>query len=186
MKDMKSYKITISGQLGSGKTTVCKILIDKLGYEFVSTGAMQRKIAEKYNMTTVELNRFSEIHKEIDEQIDNMNKEFGKKPENLIIDSRMAWHFIPNSFKVRLTVDPDVAAERIYTDKTRTKEVYNTIVDARRKIEDRRNSETKRYKQLYKVELDDDENFDITVDTTNISAEEVANLILDAFNKWKS
>ena len=37
--------ITITGRLGSGKSTVCRILADKDGYEIYSTGKIHRQIA---------------------------------------------------------------------------------------------------------------------------------------------
>ena len=43
--------ITISGMLGSGKSTVAKLLAQKLGYEYYSTGNAQREIAKKKAMT---------------------------------------------------------------------------------------------------------------------------------------
>ena len=43
----KANIITISGALGSGKSTVMKLLAADLGYDTYSTGAAQRKIALK-------------------------------------------------------------------------------------------------------------------------------------------
>jgi cytidylate kinase len=49
-------------------------------------------------MTTTELNKYSETHPEIDAEIDSTFKSLTNS-ENLIVDSRLAWFFIPNSFK---------------------------------------------------------------------------------------
>ena len=40
-------KITISGPIGSGKSTVSKILAAKLGYKHYSIGGFMRDIAKK-------------------------------------------------------------------------------------------------------------------------------------------
>ena len=101
---MKAEKISITGDLGSGKSTVGKILSSKLNYDYYSTGAIQRKIASKYNITTLELNKRSELNTEIDNEIDSWTISLGKSKKRIIVDSRLAWHFIPDSFKVYLTV----------------------------------------------------------------------------------
>ena len=49
--------ITITGNLGSGKSTICKILEDKFGFEIYSTGKVQRELARQMNMTTLEMNQ---------------------------------------------------------------------------------------------------------------------------------
>ena len=40
-------KISLAGDLGSGKSTVAKILIEALGAEYYSTGSLVRQIAER-------------------------------------------------------------------------------------------------------------------------------------------
>ena len=94
MKD----KISLAGDLGSGKSTVSKIIIDRLGAEYYSTGAIVRSVAEKHGMTVVELNKYMETHPEIDHEIDDGLKALSEVDKLLIIDSRMAWHFAEKSF----------------------------------------------------------------------------------------
>ncbi len=65
-------KITIAGALGSGKSSVSQELCRKLGYEYISTGKLQRKIASKYNIDSLELNKLAEKDKTIDNKIDSM------------------------------------------------------------------------------------------------------------------
>ena len=48
--------ITITGKLGSGKSTVCKLIAEKHGYEIFSTGAIQREVAKELGITPLELN----------------------------------------------------------------------------------------------------------------------------------
>ena len=98
--------ITISGMLGSGKSTVARLLADKLGYTYYSTGDAQREIARARGVTTLELNRIADTDPTIDEAIDGVFKRFNAVPnKNFVIDSRMAFFFIPNSLKVKLNVD---------------------------------------------------------------------------------
>ena len=93
-------KISLAGDLGSGKSTVSAILIERLGAKYYSTGAIVRSIADSRNMTVVELNKYMETHPEIDHEIDAGIAALSESPESLIIDSRMAWHFTKGTFKV--------------------------------------------------------------------------------------
>ncbi|MDJ0842064.1 MAG: dephospho-CoA kinase, partial [Acidobacteriota bacterium] len=113
----KAYpKMTLTGDLGSGKSAVSRLLEADTGYPIYSTGKIQREIAAKHGMTTLELNKYAETHREIDDEIDDFSRNLGKRDESVIVDSRLAWFFIPNSFKIYLKVDPDEAVNRIMGD----------------------------------------------------------------------
>ena len=108
-----AVKISLAGDLGSGKSTVANILIEKLGAEYYSTGAIVRSIAARHGMSVVELNVYMETHPEIDNEIDNGLVELGKSDKSMVIDSRMAWHFTKGTFKVYLSTDVETSALRI-------------------------------------------------------------------------
>ncbi|MDR1813231.1 MAG: cytidylate kinase family protein [Tannerella sp.] len=169
--------ITITGDLGSGKSTVSAILCRRLGYDYINTGKIQREIADRYGMTTVELNRYSETHPEIDAEIDATFKSLNDA-SNIIIDSRLAWFFVPDSFKVFLTVELQVAAERIASDLLRTSEKYSSVEEAIENIISRKSSENKRYMELYGADCSDLANFDLVLDTSFLTPEEAAEYII--------
>jgi len=175
--------ISITGDLGSGKSTVSHLLRERLGYDYVYTGNIQREIAKRYNMTTLELNKYSETHPEIDEEIDTTFKSLNDSA-HLIVDSRLAWFFIPKSFKIFLKTDLAVSAQRISSDIWRETENYASQDDAIDKIVARKESEIKRYMNLYGVDCSDLSNFDLVIDTSYISPEEVANIIIAEYNTW--
>ena len=110
---MKSVKISLAGDLGSGKSTVGKLLAARFGAEVYSTGTIQRAIALEMGMTTLQLNQYMETHPEIDGKIDDGLRALEGTEKNLVIDSRMAWHFVPSSFSVYMAADPYVSAARI-------------------------------------------------------------------------
>jgi cytidylate kinase len=172
--------ITITGDLGSGKSTVSAILCRRLGYEYINTGKIQRDIAARYGMTTVELNRYSETHPEIDAEIDATFKSLNGT-SGLVIDSRLAWFFIPDSLKVFLAVDIKVAAARIAADMLRTSEQYTSAEEAVHNIMDRKASENKRYMELYGADCSNLANFDLIIDTSLLTPEQTAEQILEAF-----
>lgn len=179
-----SWIITLTGDLGSGKGTVSEIIKNKYGFKTYSTGDVQRQIAARYNMTTLELNKYSDTHPEIDDEIDGCFRELANSTENLIIDSRMAWHFIPNSFKVYLKVDIEIAANRIINASRGNVESYSSIEEAKDKIIERKNSENNRFMEKYGVDCANMGNFDLIVDSSNMNPEEVANFIIESAKNY--
>lgn len=179
------YKLCISGDLGSGKSTVAKYLIEKYGFETFATGAYQREMAKRLNMTTLELNKYAETHPEIDREIDGKLTEVGREEGNKIFDSRMAWHFVENSFKVYLQCDLDVAASRIFNDSKRGKtEAYSSIEHAKQFIVDRRSSEIVRYKEKYDADIMDMNNYDLVLDASYDTPEVIAEKLYSEMKKF--
>jgi cytidylate kinase len=183
---MKEFpKISLTGDLGSGKSHVSRLLSKALGYKIISTGVIQREIAEKMNMTTLELNEYTKTHPEIDDEIDGTITHMQSLKESFIFDSRLAWHFAPESFKVYLSVDPEEAAKRIFND-TRTSETYETVEDAMQKIQARRKSELIRFKEYYGIDYGNLSNYDLVINTSNITPEEVCGQITEKFAAWRN
>lgn len=179
-----STKITITGDLGSGKSAVSKILCEKTGFEYVSTGRIQRQLAQELGLDTLEMNRRADTDPTIDQRIDGIFVDLGKDAKGYIVDSRMAWFFLPESFKVYLQADVAVAAERILNDPTRKSEEYETKEEAIRKILARKESENNRFLVKYGADCGNLHNFDLVLDTTRRSPEQVAALILKSV-LWK-
>lgn len=176
-------KISLAGDLGSGKSTVSDILIKLLDAEYYSTGALVRAIAEKHGMTVVELNRYMETHPEIDHEIDDGLKALSSENRRLIIDSRMAWHFTEGTFKVYLSTDIETSAIRIMNAQRRGEHaatLEETIADTKA----RRESEKKRYSEQYGVDIKDLSNYSLIVDTTYATPNEIADCIKSAFDIW--
>ena len=180
---MQKVKISLAGDLGSGKSTVGKILAKKLGAQVYSTGTIQRRIAEEMGMTTLQLNQYMETHPEIDGKIDDGLRALETEAADLIIDSRMAWHFVPSSFAVYMAADAYVSAERILK-AGRSSEPFSSVEEAVRSVADRRASEMRRYSQLYGVNIKDLENYNYVVDTSYVSPETVAAHILSHYEKF--
>lgn len=179
--------ITISGDLGSGKSLLSNALVQRWEADRYSTGVVQRRLAEKMGITTLELNRRAETDKSIDDQIDSVFRNLAKTPKNLVVDSRMAWHFLPQSFKIKLEVHPKVAASRIGNDKSRVGEGdYETLEDVMQAITDRKGSERERFLRYYNVDIEDQKNYDLVVNTTDVPPESVSDLVNEAITLWRN
>ena len=177
-------KISLAGDLGSGKSTVAKILIEALGAEYYSTGNIVRGIAERMGMTIGELNVYMESHPEIDTEIDDGIRALSDDPRALIIDSRMAWHFTKGTFKVYLSTDVEVASARIMS-ANRSGEHVATLEETINCTKGRRESEKKRYFAQYGVDITDLSNYSLVVDTTYATPTEVAEVILSSLAEWR-
>ena len=180
MKD----KISLAGDLGSGKSTVSSILISRLGAEYYATGAIVRSIAEKHGMSVTELNIYMETHPEIDHEIDDGLRALGEVDKLLIIDSRMAWHFTPGTFKIYLSTDIETSALRIMN-ANRKGEHAASLEETVNQTRARRESEKKRYMTQYGVDIKDLKNYSLIVDTTEATPDEVADCIIAAFECWQ-
>ena len=181
----KKKIISMAGDLGSGKTTVTNIIQEKLNYPIHRNGEFFRQLAVESGMSVTEFNEYVKSHPEIDNQIENSARKAADENDELIIDARLGWYAVPESFKVYLTVDINEAAKRAFNDPKRKKsESFNTIEEQKADIEKRFALENERYFNLYGVHKEDKSNYDLILDTTNISQEEVAEKVVEAFKKW--
>jgi cytidylate kinase len=178
MEIASNTKITLTGDLGSGKSAVSKILCETTGFEYISTGRIQRQLAQEMGIDTLEMNRRADIDPSIDERIDSIFVALGKDPKGYVVDSRMAWFFLPESFKIYLQTDVAIAALRIIHDPTRDSEQYGSQEEAAQKILARKASENARFLLKYGADCTNLDNFDIVIDTSHRTREEVANLVL--------
>lgn len=177
-------KISLAGDLGSGKSTVSSILIERLGATYYSTGAICRAIAASHGMTIVEMNIYMETHPEIDQEIDDGLRALSDKNENMVIDSRMAWHFVRDTFRVYMTTELAESAKRILR-ANREGDHAASLEEMEEEIRARKQSERLRYRAQYGVDCKDLSNYDLVVDSTYASPEDVAECILSAFLKWR-
>ena len=178
--------ISITGRLGSGKSTVCNIMKNRYGFEIFSTGAIQREYARRLGITTLELNQRMDENPDLDKDIDNTVTKMSieHKDDKLIFDSRMAWHFAQNTFKIFLTIDAMEAATRVMKNQRGEEERYADVNDACEKLVERSRVERERFMDIYGVDYYDCNNFNIVIDTTHRTPEEVVDLIMDNLNKY--
>lgn len=171
-------RITLSGTLGSGKSTVGKELARRLGVEYISTGQIFRQIGHISNLDALQINLEAETNSEIDKALDGKVRELNATTPHFVVDSRMAWHFVDNALKVFLSVMPETAADRIMADRSRATEQYESIEAALNGLRARRDSEIRRYRRLYNVEIEDASNYDMSIITDNADIDDVVDLIL--------
>lgn len=167
--------ITISGLPGTGKTTVAQLLKKQLQLQYVYSGEIFRKLAEKHHMSLEEFGRYCESHPEIDEELDQYQLEVLKQG-NVIVEGRISgWlayrNHIP-AVKVLLKADIDIRAGRI------VKREQGNIKKRKKEILKREKSEAARYKQYYGIDVSDTSIYDVIIDTAEKTPEEITGIIV--------
>lgn len=173
-------KITIFGLAGTGTSSAGKALAKRLDYEFKSSGNMFREMATDLGLSVYELDELSKTDSKYDLELDNRIKQFGENGENFVVESRLAWYFIPDSFKIKFICDFDERIRRVCERDGVEKDI------AIEKTNQRENATFYRYKKYYDIEdYTLDSNFDLIIDTTNSNIEEVVETIVLAVENKK-
>lgn len=170
-------KITIGGLSGTGTSSIGKALAKHFNYDFVSGGDFARQLAASFGMTVEERDKFTlENHINTDdEQIDGMQKFFGDNKNNFILEARLGWYNVPDSFKIKLSCEDDVRFKRTSrNDPNRMSTKIEDFEATKIKSLEREENHRARIERIYGIkDLNDNSHFDVVIDTTNLSFEEV-------------
>ena len=178
-------KITIAGTPGSGKSTVGKLLASKLEYNHYSAGQMMRDMAEEKNITLLELSKEAEKDMSIDMEIDDRSIQIGQEEDNFVMDAHVGFHFIKDSVKIFLDAPFEVRAKRILEDTIRN-ELNINIETTKEKLERREFSEKDRYGKYYNIDPYEKSQFDLVLDSTTKTPDELVDEILKYLDTLKS
>lgn len=176
--------ISISGSQGSGKSTIAKRLAKDLNYDHYYMGAIRRQKAYEKGMTLAEYNKLGETDPITDKEVDEYQKELGKKENNFIIEGRTSWYFIPHSYKIYLDVELEIGAKRIWLhlqkdNKRNEDDDINNIEEMIDSLKRRQESDEKRYEMYYGINVHDKSHYDFVLDTSNLNIEEVYSEVLN-------
>lgn len=173
---MTGNNIVLSGLAGSGKSTIGKIISQKLGFEFVSMGDYSRKYAlENFSMNINEFQLYCAKTPGVDELLDETFIQYCNSKENLVIDYRLGFHLLSNVFTVLLTVSDLEAAKRISNSGRQHEDAIT--------IKNRNVQMIRRFQDKYEVNFIDPHNYQMLVNTDGLSPEEISEIII---NKYKS
>lgn len=178
--------IAISGSTGAGKTVTAGRLAIKLGYGQFYTGAIFREMAAERGMPIEAFFHELASDPDLERSIDARQAEILATQGDIIIQGRLAPFIIKGKvpglplphapgISVLLTVSDTVGAHR---EANRPENAGKPIEEVARMRAARLADERKRYLDLYGIadHLDPRE-FDIILDTTELTEEEVAEIV---------
>lgn len=173
---MPAVLITISGTPGSGKTTVARLLRDRLRLPYIYAGDLFRREAERRGLSLEAFNDLAERDHTIDQGLDQQMVEHARGG-NAILEGRLAGFFaaqegIP-AFKVYLTADDEVRARRVAE---REGSDWRELLEANRR---RQSSDAKRYHEIYGFDLNETSIYDLVLQTDAEAPERIAEKILE-------
>jgi cytidylate kinase len=174
--------ITLGGLPGSGKTTVARILADKLKMEYINAGDIFRNLAAKKGMTLEEFGFFAERNPNIDRAIDKKLLEIARR-DNVILEGRLAGIMLElndvEALKVWLEAPLEERVKRVAGRDSKSAEAALSDTQTREK------SEWDRYYNIYHVDIRDLSVYNMVVQTQDRPAEDIADEIIERFNELK-
>ncbi|MFX1453131.1 MAG: (d)CMP kinase [Promethearchaeota archaeon] len=174
--------ITISGLHGTGKSTIGKIIAERLKIQYYSTGRVFRDLAKEMNMTLEEFTKYVEQNPEVDQKLDDKINQIAQQG-NVIIDSQLSGYILKSSadFKILLTCPLETRVKRM---------AERDNIDYEKKLKEtklREKSELERFRSLYGIDLADQKDlnqlYDLIIKTENLTIEEIVEKILSSIEK---
>jgi cytidylate kinase len=153
--------LTVSGPAGSGKTTFAESLADELDYEYVSGGDIFRSLADEREVSVVEFNRLAEEDDQVDRDLDRRLRGIADERDDLVLESRLAGWMAGEYADLKFWLDAPlgVRAQRVADREDKDVET------ARRETTDRAESEAKRYREYYGIDIEDRSIYDLVINT---------------------
>ena len=172
--------VTLSGPAGGGTSTTAADLAEALGYDHVSGGDVFRSMADERGLTPLELNRLAEDDEEIDRALDRRQREIAAERDDVVLESRLAGWMAGEHVDLRCWLDAPlgVRAERIADREDKPVDL------AREETEVREQSEARRYREYYGIDIEDRSIYDLAVNTARWGPETVADLVRVACERY--
>ena len=180
---MKNIIIAISGFHGVGKSTLSKYIAKKYGLKRVSSGELFRSIALEKGVSLEELSLLAESDHSIDKYIDEMMRKecsSGGCVGDGLLSSWMLRDVA--DIKIWLKSPLEIRVRRIAE---REKREYNDVL---KETVLREESEVKRFKEIYGIDVNDLSIYDFVIDTSKISLDglyRIVELIIEEYVKLR-
>ncbi len=185
----RKHIITISGKPGSGKSSTSDKVSELLGYTRHSSGDMVRNALKKHKMSLAEYNDETNTEFSLDEEVDEALREL-RIQKDVVVDSRLGFYWLPESFKVYLDLDLEIATARIFKDTVSNQmrrdvgTSSSSLAGVTRQVRERMLAEQNRFRNLYGVDPYNKNHFDLVIDTSRQNPQSVAIAVFDSYRKW--
>lgn len=170
--------ITVGGLPGTGTSTLCKLLAERLQMPYTYAGALFREEARRRGMTLAEFGQLCQRDPSIDEALDDRQIGLLRKG-GLILEGRLSgWlasrHKVP-ALKVWLTCEPKERIRRIVQRDGGDAESQRAATEAREA------SEADRYRRYYGADPSDTSRYDVVIDSTTATPEAILDRVMAAY-----
>ncbi len=175
LKGTNPLRITIGGDIGSGKSTFAKRLATELDVPRVNIGGLMREEAQRRGITLQALEALQAKDDALDKQMDEFQRIKGRETPRGIFEGRTSWHFVENpDIKIFMAVRPEIAVDRVFEDTTNPlRDTFKTKEELQKADEIRKESLIHRFQTFYGIDIFNPANFDLVIDTSDIGIEEV-------------
>lgn len=175
--------ITISGLSGSGKSTLTRLFAKKMSFEYFDAGKAQRELAKEKNLSLIKLNQLEEKDPKFDHLIDQKLISHANKHKNIILEGRISgWMCYQNNikaFKIWIECPLNIRIQRI------ARREKKDILTATEETIFREKSENIRYKKYYNIDRSNLSIYDLVVDSSKNSPNEIVGIILNKLKEKK-
>lgn len=174
MTNSKYKNIAISGDIGTGKSTLARLLSEKLNWEYISAGNYFR---DWYKSKGMDVSKVYGIPEEEDRKMEASFQKEMKEKNGVVFESRLAgWlaRDYPETLKVLCTVENEEAYKRVSKrDSVSEAEAKTLSIQRSKDLKDK-------FNKLYDVsDFLDEKYFDLVIDTTNLKPDEVLQKVLE-------
>ena len=175
-KSKSEVKIAISGKSGCGNTTVSRLVADALDLRFINFTF--RNLAEEKGLSLKEVLAMAAEDDSWDREIDTRQVKMAREGGGCVLGSRLAIWLLPDAdLKIFLTAGPETRAKRIQGREG------DSLKDIEEFTASRDKQDHERYLRIYNIDNDDYSFADLVIDTDDISAGEIAQLIITELNR---
>lgn len=167
--------ITISGVPGSGKTTVARLLAERLGLPHVYAGDLYRQEAKRRGLTLAAFNALCERDYSIDRALDARMAERARAGD-VVLEGRLAGYLAAenglNALKVWLDASDETRARRVAQ---REASDWRAVLEENRL---RHQSDAARYRAIYGYDLADHGVYDVVLATDDQTPEQLVEALI--------
>ena len=169
-------KITVSGPPGSGTSTLVKKLALARNWDYVNGGGIFRNEADRRGISVGQFSQLCKDDLDVDRSLDILLKEYLTAADGPdIVESRLCGWWASNlkleCLRVWVKVTPEECGRRIQT--REGGDFDSRLIES----ETRQSDDKDRYRILYGIDLDDMSPYNLIIDATGLSAEEVFELV---------
>jgi len=169
-------KITISGKICTGKSTLFQNLCQKLGWPTISTGQFFRDYVEEHGLS---LEGAEEQNEKLTKEVDYAVRDKMRSPGKLIIDGWLSGLMAkgnPSVLRVLLICKDDIRYKRF------AKREKVSFLEAKKRVEERQESWFTKIKKIHKIDssrLCNPKNYDLVIDTSYITPQAILKKVLN-------